>query len=279
MKLAVVTASVDPDATRQFWGSWRQRAHLPWDLVMVHNAPGAGSGTSEVPVHSHVEEGHTYPGGSFIWAKYDTVMGPVPSFWAGISQAAMRGADIIACLHDDLRIDEDGWDAKVVQFFYDHPQAGLLGFGGAKGFGEEGIYQHPYDKMDLVRKDFVSNMEGAEAHGRRVTEPTQVACLDGFSQIGRMAPMVRWFRHLKNLGVVHHAYDSALGAYFHADHYEAWMLPIQCHHAGGRTAVLSKAYHEWLAARRSSDATEHEVAHRILYEDLRGYGVLPLRVE
>ena len=263
--LAIVTASVDPDATREFWGSWRQHASLEWDLIMVLNSPGAGAGVAEVVM----------PGGAFVWVKHNALLGPVPAFYSGISQAILRGADIIACLHDDLRISEPGWDAKLITFLNANPSAGLVGFGGALGLGVEDIYQKRYEAFDLVRRDFISNMKDAELHGRRVEEPTRVACLDGFSQIGRAPALLKWFRHMKNLGVVHHAYDSALGAYFNADKWEVWMLPFACHHAGGRTAVANPKWQEHLAQKKSSDQAEWARSHELLYEDLRGK--LPIR--
>lgn len=267
LRFAVVTASIDPDATRKWWGSWRQQAIRKWDLIMVHNAPGAGSGVSEVAME----------GGAFVWVKHDQILGPVPAFYLGIQQAALRRVDVVACLHDDLRIDEQGWDAQVIEFFATHPNAGLAGFGGAKGLGEEGIYEHPYSPMDLVRKDFISNMENAEAHGRRVVETQQVACLDGFSQIGRIVPLSCAFTQLRQLGIVHHAYDSAIGALMREYVYETWLLPVRCHHAGGQTAVANPRYHEWLAGKGSSDQVEWERSHRVLYQALRS--VLPIRVE
>lgn len=269
MKLAVVTASVDPDKTRTWWSSWGTHAQEPYELIHVINTPGGKSGSYEMLTQR----------GSLVVVQYSTVLGPVPAFQAGVIRAAQRGADVIACLHDDLEIREDGWDRKVIEHFDSHPDCGLAGFGGAKGLGEDGIYEHEYKPQDLVRKDFISNMEGAELHGRRVTEATEVACLDGFSQIGRAAPLIRAFRRLRNLGVVHHAYDSALGAYFRAWDWKVWMLPIRCHHAGGQTAVGDVRYQEWLASRGSSDQAQWEISHRLLYNDLQHLEVLPIRVE
>src|SRR5258708_6858821 len=152
MNFAVVSASLDPDATRHLWGSWRQRATLEWPLIMVHNAPGATrhlrllTSTDAGPVAERAPQGTVevaevpIPGsGEFIWVKHEGVLGPIPAFDLGIKEAIRRGADVIAALHDDLRVDQDGWDQLVVQFFQDHPHVRLVGFCGANGLGEAGI--------------------------------------------------------------------------------------------------------------------------------------------
>lgn len=113
------------------------------------------------------------------------ILGVVPAFAIGVQRALEDGADIIACLHDDLLIQQYAWDLTVKHFFYAHPRCGLVGFGGGTGLGAGDIYQTPYNPMQLARQDFVSNMQDAEAHGRRGLVPERVACLDGFSQIGR----------------------------------------------------------------------------------------------
>jgi hypothetical protein len=267
MNFSVVTASIDPDATRHLWGSWRQRAQLrDWPLVMVHNAPGAGQGVSEVEMH---------PNGPFVWVKHEGVLGPIPAFALGIKEAIRRGADVVALLHDDLRIDQDGWDQQVVQFFEDHKSVGLVGFGGAKGLGEDGIYEHPYSPYDLVRKDFISAMQDAEAHGRRVERAERVACLDGFSQIMRAdLASYAWYR-FEILGLNHHAYDSAIGAFAARLGWSAYLLPIRCHHHGGLSTVNPK-YEEMLSGQESSGQKEWEKSHWKLYHELRDQ--LPIRV-
>ena len=192
--------------------------------------------------------------------------GVVPLFAEGLARALRdTKADIIACLHDDVEIKENAWDRQVIEFFDAHPACGLLGFGGGTGLGSADIYHCNYNPMQLARQDFVSNMDDAEVHGRRarlVPDPDEthlyaaerVACLDGFSQIGRRGfwqgrlrqphPTIRQaddqtnlFERLTDLGLVHHAYDAALGCYAKRLGWEVWMLPIACKHWGGQTAV------------------------------------------
>ena len=238
-------------------------------LVTATLEPNAGSAAC-VKSWSRLASYHI-PGYQIIGAH-----GTVPAFAKGIGRACADGAEIIACLHDDLLIEEDSWDVIVMNWFDSHPKCVLAGFGGGKGLGASDIYQTPYDPMQLARQDFISNMRDAEAHGRRVTVPTRVACLDGFSQIGRADFLHRAFEHLQALGVVHHAYDSHLGVLAAREGYEVWMLPVGVHHFGGRTAVGSTAYNLWAKAQHPEGDHGFWVdAHRALYEDARG--LLPLR--
>jgi hypothetical protein len=214
------------------------------------------------------------------------VFGSVPAFAEGVRTALAGGAEIICLLHNDVRIDEDGWDARVWEHFQAHPRCGLAGFGGALGLGDEDIYQVPYAPQQLARRDFVSNMQDAEAHGRRERRTRRAVCFDGFSQIGRadfwnLAGDRNWyglpaFDYLANRGVIHHAYDSWLGAMAARLGWEAWLIPVACHHLGGRTAVGDPAYHQW-AADKGGDGGIWEEAHRLMYEDCRG--ILPLRID
>src|SRR5271170_2308152 len=117
MRLSIVTASVDPTPTRQFWESWSTQASGTFEAFMVVQGP------------THYE----IPGFNILWSP--EILGPVPAFARGIRHADGLGADIIACLHTDVRIDEKGWDQRVLRFFQLHPKCGLLGFGGGLGLG------------------------------------------------------------------------------------------------------------------------------------------------
>lgn len=234
--------------------------------------------------------------GTAVACAVPDYLGPVPAFKLGVDLALQITAPdgVIACLHDDLLIEEENWGAKVMAFFNQHPEVGLVGFGGGRGLGSDDIYQAPYSPMQLARQDFVSNMRDAEAHGRRVTVPTRVACLDGFSQIGRVAfwrgrsarvdlgrPDQPSLWLLEQQGVVHHAYDAFLGAHANNRGWQVYMLPIACHHYGGQTAVGDAGYAEWAKRQtgehQGGDAQFWQESHRIVYDLLRG--VLPIRIE
>lgn len=258
---AVVTAgTIDSPELTACVDSWRVHAHYQWPIYHIQG-----------------------------------VYGSVPAFAQGVREALEGGASIIACLHNDLLIYADGWDARVVEAFAQFPQVGLLGFGGAKGLGSDDIYNADYQPQQLARQDFVSNMRDAEAHGRRSRQVEKIACLDGFSQIGRAsfwkAPLTYVhpeptnvtvasyvagpLTYIQRHGVLHHAYDSWLGALAHRLGWDVLMLPVHCHHLGGRTAVGDPAYHASVRE-QGGDQGVWAHAHQMMYRDCRD--VLPLRV-
>jgi len=175
-----------------------------------------------------------------------------------------------------------------------HPACGLAGFGGAWGLGDEGAGQGDYRPTWLVRRGFMSNMVDAEAHGTRVLEPRKIAVLDGFSQVMRRnflrglnhdhqgGPHVAYggnlFTLMKDWGVIHHAYDAALGGFARYLSWDTWLLPFACHHKGGQTAVGDGQYNEWARTKRSQgDQTFWEEAHKIVWE--RFGHLLPFEVD
>lgn len=273
MKLAVVTASLDPNKTQEYWQSWRDR------------------GTSEaqyIIVEQQSERAHFADWDLII--RSPKILGVVPAFNIGVAIAAAQGFDLVACIHDDVRIDTPGWDTQVIEHFASHPKCVLAGFSGADGLGAENIYRVPYEPHQLARQGFFSNMQEAEKHGRRETVARRSACADGFSQIGRTKFMVPAFNHLMQKGIIHHAYDAWLGA-LASEQYrftqtgikmlspapggECWFIPIACHHHGGITAT-GPTYADW-AKDKGGDQGIWEQSHRKMYEDLRG--ILPIRVK
>ncbi len=238
LRLVAVTAHLDPDKTKDYWGTWSQ------DVETV-----AVTG----------------------------VMGPVPAFYQGCLEAwkAYRPG-LIACLHDDLAIHDRGWMAQVKLAFAEDPGLVLAGFGGALGLGEPWIYERPYDPMSLVRKNFLSNMDQAEIHGARCKEVREVACLDGFSLIGRAEFILSGYHLFKGMGVIHHGFDSAFGALARRWGGRVKMLPIKCRHAGGLTAVGMRAYQDWAAKNHGGDSAIHYNAHKLIWNEFRD--VLPIPV-
>lgn len=275
LKLAVVVATTQPEKTREFWSSWRKNSLVQWQAVVVWGGRDSSIWHSGNVAQLSALEGLMLPG-DIVSAHQG--WGTVPLYLHGIMVALRQGADVVACFHDDLRIDTVEWDQVVLDHFERRPKCLLAGFGGAKGLGHPDIYKIPYEPMQLARHDFRSNMRDAEAHGSRTTEPQRVACLDGFSLIGRTNFMREAFLRMHQVGMVHHAYDSLLGAYAARAGGEAWLLPIACHHAGGRTAVGDPRYEEWARKRHpEGDRRIWADAHAIAYEEARG--ILPLRVE
>jgi hypothetical protein len=245
-----------------------------------------------------VRGGTNASGGTSFDYHTREILGVVPAFNVGVARALHDGAQIIACLHDDLLIEQDGWDETVVNLFKACPRAGLCGFGGARGLGSDDLYKTPYQPMQLARQGFRSNMRHAEAHGIRSEVAEPVACLDGFSQIGKRefwegftertlrtgeghqillnGEETNLFAVMEAWGMIHHWYDGALGAFAKRLGYMVWYLPVACHHYGGRTAVADTRYTEWAKTQvTDGDAGFWEAAHRIGYAEFRD--VLPIR--
>jgi len=279
-KLTIITATAGAAKSPECFQSWYTRRSGPVAIVTIHQG-------SAVPYPQPCRSQDVS-----VTADFDDYLGPVPAFKLGVDLALQitDPSGIIACLHDDLLIEEDGWDQTVLAYFAQHPEVGLAGFGGGTGLGSDDIYQAPYDPMQLARQGFVSNMRDAEAHGRRSTVPVKVAALDGFSQVGRVAywqgnatakhlPATAPFDVLVHHGVIHHAYDSFLGAWAARLGWQVAMIPIACHHYGGQTAVADAGYQQWANEHTHVENGDHSLwltAHHAVYQLLRG--VLPLRV-
>lgn len=280
-KLIVVTATTNLLRALPCVRSWFALAQHPFALVLIGNGPGA------IPDSASL---NTWP--LMLWTSPE-YLGTVPAFRKGTEIALDLAAKIegeigaIACLHDDLEIHEPNWDQKVLRHFAHHPACGLLGFGGAIGLGADTIYSAPYDPMQLARIGFRSNLVDAETHGIRSLLPERVACLDGFSQVGRrefwegtIRGKVQHYEQpwtlLNEYAVVHHAYDGMLGIAAWKQLWETWYLPVRATHYGGQTAVGDQGYARWAQSQHGGDHVLWEQAHRAFYE--YGRGILPIRL-
>lgn len=292
MNPVVVTATTNPARALACLRTWD-----PATIVVVVNGPAVKYPPEFVKEYTSLPVEH--------------YLGTVPAFRHGIDYVleALPDADPIICLHDDVEIADPEWLRKVVRAFEARPAMGLAGFGGAIGLGAETIYQMPYSPMQLARIGFRSNLTDAEVHGIRSTLPERVACLDGFSQIGRRQFFEGWvaanlphtftdplttdaidqivqrvntvdgrpWTYLEEHGFVHHFYDGALGCLAARAGWEAWYLPIRCKHLGGQTAVADVGYQAWAKTQiPGGDQGFWEQSHKHGYELFND--VLPLRV-
>lgn len=242
------------------------------------------------------------------WIEPDYPLSPVEAMALG-TRYVPEDSEVIAFLHDDMTITESGWDVAILDYFRTHPRCGLVGFGGGTGFADSDLYKLPYDYRQLARLDFVSNMRDAHLHGRRVTEATRVAALDGFALITSrefydnagdrlvyQRPVMTVERPLppdsdKQLvasngawaacerdGIPFHMYDAWISCRAAELGYETWMLPIECHHEGGSTSVGRAADYAKVVARLGFESPEdlYAKAHRVIYD--RFSRVLPIRI-
>lgn len=273
-KLVVVTASTNLERARKCMESW---GNVP--IICVLNGAKPDPKATLSP-----------PDGTLIISE--EYLGTVPAFKAGVDYALEHtDAEVIAALHDDLELLDAQWAEKVLRRFDQQPAVGLLGFGGAVGLGDADIYQKPYQPVQLARIGFRSNLVDAEVHGGRSLLAERVACLDGFSQIGRRDFWEGWaysldgeeprnarpWAELQELGLVHHFQDGALACVATRYGWQVWYEPIRCRHYGGQTAVGDQGYQQWAASKvAGGDHGFWEAAHKTGYEAFKD--VLPIRV-
>lgn len=178
--------------------------------------------------------------------------------------------DVLAYVHDDVRIDDPDWQERVLAEFED-PTVGVVGFGGALRHGTADIYKTPYRLVQLARDGYLSNVEDAEVHGVRLEGSCEVAVLDGFCLCVRRELLDRangWpVDHLK-----FHCYDYWVACMAHRLGYQVRMVGVACKHHGGRTSV-SPAYQKWCEKHGTTDLKIHEDSHRWIYNEFKD--VLP----
>lgn len=283
-RMVVVTATTNPNRALQCMQSWGQ---IP--IVLVINGP---TGVKQTGWEHHL--------GPIAVIKEPQYLGTVEAFKRGTDLALQNAeVEIIACLHDDWLVQEAGWQQKTLRCFDQHPEVGLVGYGGAVGLGSDDLYKKPYDPMQLARIWFRSNLVDAEVHGVRSLLSEEVACLDGFSQVGRRefwegrtgptgynadhdldadeGPRDRPWHVLSEIGVRHHFYDGALGVIAKRHGWKVWYIPVYGRHYGGATAVGDPGYQDW--AKQQVEGGDHgfwEEAHRKSYEAFRDD--LPIRL-
>lgn len=174
--------------------------------------------------------------------------------------------ELLAYLHDDCVIYEEGWDERVKAEFAD-PSVGLVGFGGALQHGDPKLYRVPYVLQQLRRAGYRSNVDDAEVHGERFSGSCDVAVLDGFALIVRRSLLDRaggWsFIPQEVAGLF--CYDYALCAMTRRLGYRIRMVGIKCQHLGGRTSVGGNGEE----VKRITGAEMYEKSHRWFYNEFR----------
>lgn len=205
--------------------------------------------------------------------------GPLQAMIAGAEIALFDGADILAFIHDDVEVLESGWDKRLRNIFRSSESIGLAGFGGAIGLADLDIYKTPYDLNQLARHSYYSNMKDWQTHGDLLTEPRQVAVLDGFSLIfSRQAyvAMGGWEQAVEDGLPHHHMYDFWACCRMRELGYQVWLCPIHVWHKGGSTAT-SEEYNKWVREQGYiGDWEVHAKAHEVCYKRFRN--VLPIRI-
>lgn len=203
-----------------------------------------------------------------------TKVGPVGQLQRGYEHADPR-SEILAFIHDDVVIHEEGWEQRVLREFAD-PTVGVVGFGGATGLGTSDIYRTPYQLVQLARIGYASNVDDAENHGARFERERDVATLDGFCLIVRRSLLEKTGGWPDREFLTFHNYDNSLAVHAARHKMRVRLVGVRCQHKGGGTSTRTP-YQDWAKQRYGKpDAELHTDVHAICYEAWRD--VLPLRV-
>lgn len=200
----------------------------------------------------------------FVWDDSERREGLVACMQHLYEMEEVKEYDILCYLHDDVIIHEKNWQERVLKQFED-PKVGVVGFGGSLWHGSPDIYKVPYHISQLGRSYYMSNVDDAEVHGARFTGEKDVATHDGFALCCRR----RLLESLLGWPVDHlsfHGYDHWITLSAHRLGYRVCLVGIRCHHLGGQTYT-----------KVNPDPTDHERAHKWLYEEFRD--VLPVMVK
>lgn len=239
-------------------GSWAENRGVPAGLHELYKAAKVLSAPTSG------DESFGGSSGTVLW-QYHRLGGPVEA-----------SQDILVHVHDDVNVVEHGWDQRVARAFTDFPKVGMVSFGGSTALGGNEIYKVPYEIHQLGRRDFYSNMNGAEVHGVRTTQDRPIVSTDGMSIVLRRSLLDKiqgwsWIPP----HIVHHAYDYAISCMNRRHGFEARLVPVAIHHKGGLTAGTD--VHKNMAAKYGGDTAVHAAAHRWVYDNFRDCYPLRLR--
>lgn len=203
-------------------------------------------------------------------AHYRVSIEPQGSAEALNDAVALATGDVVAILHNDLMLGP-GWDMTVIEFFDSHPEAGLVGFAGAKQLGRADIYRSPYELVQLARADVWTSLTDWQPHGRQATEPVEVAVLDGLAVCVR--PSLWRLLGGFDTGIgVHHMIDQDLALRALEAGFHNYVIPISSAvHLNGQTANAARYQTKF-----GPDAETHRKAHENFYR--KWYGKLPVKV-
>lgn len=226
MKMTIAVAIMGGLAeTKSVWGSWLGTMKGPVDLLIIDNAATIDEGQKRFFTDFVKPK---WPG-KILYAAQPDNLGVVKSLQFAYENT---DSDIVAFIHNDLYIYEEGWDKQVINWFTEYPETGLLGF-----FGAEGV--HP----SSGRFNVWNNMLEAEIHGWRAETHKEVAVLDGLCMIASRKMLD--VREGVDLSYdVHHFYDLDLSLESLDRGFKNYILPIYCHHQSGITAC-KPLFQEW----------------------------------
>jgi len=260
VSLSIVTAACGAiEVTEQFLGETLGRCAQAHEVVVVSQAETAEE-------HDRLAAAERrWTAGGWRWTAWacPEPLGSTAAFNVGLRYAS---GDVVALLHNDLMVREQGWDGRLLEFFAGHPEAGVAGFHGAQGLGAMDIYRTPYRLEQLARWHCWSNLEDWSHHGKHAERPLQVAVVDGMAICARRADLLAWGALDESLGA-HHMYDNDICLTALAAGRVNYVLPVRARHLSGQTANFPR-YNEAFA-HLGGDPGVHRMAHERFYEKWR----------
>src|SRR5579863_7695304 len=182
--------------------------------------------------------------------------------------------DWIFYIHDDVTIFDPHWIEKMRRTIRMYPEVGVIGFGGANELGDPCLYKVPYEKSQLRRSGYWSNVVDAEKHGIRYPGVQKVATVDGFC-LGVKTELLDKAGGWPIGKLRFHNYDHWVCLMARRFGYDVLGYGIDCVHYGGRTS-LSPEYAKYQEETGMTDLQIHNEAHEYIYKEFAD--VLPVKI-
>lgn len=187
--------------------------------------------------------------------------------------------EILAITHNDVFIYEKDWDKRILKYFEEIENLGIVGFFGAQGCGPIGERIQDVPSVDVAAG--MSNMLEAEIHGMRMQEEWRPAAVfDGFMMIFNME-MLKKGDGFDQRYLYHHIYDRDASLESLKRGYKNITVNVSCHHVSGVTANRPE-YQTWIDKEtKHKDYTGDKYTHdynSTLFEK-KFKDVLPVYVE
>ncbi len=178
--------------------------------------------------------------------RLDKNIGVYPIFWEALKYTS---ADVLAYLHSDLIVEEEGWDKRIIDAFENNQKLGLVGFigsnqidnNGGRGAGTTSNFMgYSTNHRDGLGKDHIWHGSPAGAHGKRDEGYTKAAVVDGCAMIFRRT-VLELITQRQNFPP-HHFYDRLLSCETRENGWEMAVIGIGCDHISGQTVNQEPAY-------------------------------------
>jgi GT2 family glycosyltransferase len=179
--------------------------------------------------------------------RNEKTKGVYPSFKQGFEETT---GEIVAFMHSDMVIWEEGWDKRVIAEFDSQPKLGMIGFigsneidaWGGRGLGTASNFMGRTLRSVLQIGAPSWTGSPAEPHGRRIRGFEKAAVVDGCTMIIRRRA---WQEiEYREDQPPHHFYDRLIACQLLEKGWQIGVLGIECDHFSGQTANQEPAYAE-----------------------------------